>query len=68
MQLAVVNGNGVRLRRAPVNGDVLELMYKGEYIYIDDEVYDPNYSDWIYVKRVSSRTKGWMHWAYFVYQ
>ena len=67
-QSSTVNGDGVRLRKSPVNGTILELMYKGESILIDDEVYDPNYSAWIYVKRVKTNTKGWMEWSYFVHQ
>ena len=67
-QRAVVNGNGVRLRKTPGNGTVLELMYKREIIYIDDEVYDPYYPNWIYVKRHNTKTKGWMAWEYFVHQ
>lgn len=67
-QSAVIGGNGVRLRKSPVNGTILELMYDGESILIDDEVYDPNYSAWIYVKRIKTGTKGWMEWSYFVHQ
>lgn len=66
-QRAKVNGEGVRLRRTPVSGTVLGLMYRPEEILIDDEVYDPNYSAWIYVKRVKNNTKGWMEWSYFVH-
>lgn len=64
-QESKVVGNGVRLRRSPVNGTILELMYYGEAILIDPDVYDPDYSAWLYVKRVKTGTVGWMEWSYF---
>lgn len=67
-QRAKIVGNGVRLRRTPGNGTILELMYYGEYIWIDSEMYDPDYSAWIYVKREKTETKGWMEWSYFEHQ
>lgn len=67
-QRAKIVGDGVRLRNAPVNGTILELMYNGETIWIDPSVYDPNYSAWIYVKRECTGTKGWMEWSYFEHE
>lgn len=63
-QPGIVNGDGVRLRKAPVTGAILELMYKGESILISD-VIDNNHPAWIYVKRVKTGTIGWMEWSYF---
>lgn len=67
-QSSIVVGDGVRLRKSPVNGIILELMYYGEAILIDPEYYDPNYGAWIYVKRVKTGTIGWMEWSYFEHQ
>ncbi len=67
-QQAEIVGNGVRLRRAPVSGTIIGLMYEGESILIDNEVYDPNYSAWIYVKRLKNNTRGWMEWSYFKHE
>lgn len=67
-QEARVVGNGVRLRKSPVNGTVLELMYYGESILLDPDVYDPDYAAWVYVKRVKTGTVGWMVWSYFEHQ
>lgn len=67
-QSAKVGGNGVRLRKTPGNGTILELMYDGESILIDPEGYDPDYAAWIYVQRVKTGTIGWMEWSYFVHQ
>lgn len=67
-QQATVAANGVRLRKKPVDGTILELMYKGESILIDNDVYDPDYAAWLYVKRVKTGTIGWMEWSYFEHQ
>ena len=45
---------------------ILELMYYGEAILIDPDVYDPDYSAWLYVKRVKTGTVGWMEWSYLL--
>lgn len=64
-QPGIVNGDGVRLRRTPgYDGDILELMYKGESILISDFI-DNNHPAWLYVQRVKTKTKGWMEWSYF---
>lgn len=59
-----VVGDGVRLRKTPVDGVILELMYNGESILIDP-LAESEYSAWIYVKRVKTGTVGWMEWSYF---
>lgn len=59
-----VVGDGVRLRKTPVDGAILELMYNGESILIDP-LAESEYSAWIYVKRVKTGTVGWMEWSYF---
>ncbi len=66
-QLAVINGDGVRLRKTPKNGTILELMYRGEYITIDNDVVDHDHSAWIYVRREKTGTKGWMEDSYYIH-
>lgn len=63
-QPSTVNGDGVRLRKAPVDGTILELMYRGESILLSD-VIDNNHPAWLYIKRVKTGTIGWMEWSYF---
>lgn len=68
-QNAIINGDGVRLRKTPVNGTVLELMYKGESIIIDNDAnYGPGYAAWIFVKREKTGTTGWMEDSYYVHE
>lgn len=64
-QYGIVNGDGVRLRKAPVDGTILELMYKGESIIMDPGVIDHDHAAWVYVKREKTGTIGWMEWSYF---
>lgn len=66
-QLAKINGDGVRLRETPVNGTILELMYRNELILIDDVAYYPENAAWIYVKRSKTETTGWMEDSYYVH-
>lgn len=68
-QPGIVNGDGVRLRKTPgLNGTILELMYKGESITLDNEVLPPSdLSAWIYVRREKTGTVGWMEWSYFIH-
>jgi len=64
-QTTTVVGNGVRLRNAPKNGTILELMYNGETIKIDPGVIDNIYPTWVYLKRVSTGTIGWMEGSFY---
>ncbi|WP_342757727.1 hypothetical protein [Kineothrix sedimenti] len=65
-QYATVGGDGVRLRKTPsFNGTILELMYKGEGIWIDSE-YSDNY--WVHVKRVKTNTIGYMGYDLYDHQ
>ncbi len=66
-QLAVINGDGVRLRRTPVDGAVLELMYRGETVMIDNDVVDHSHPAWIYVRREKTGTTGWMEDSYYIH-
>lgn len=66
-QLAKINGDGVRLRRTPVDGTILELMYRDELIWIDCDTYYPENAAWIYVKRIKTGTTGWMEDSYYVH-
>lgn len=66
-QSSKIVGDGVRLRKAPVDGTILELMYNGEKILIDPTA-DSDYAAWIYVQRVKTGTVGWMEWSYFEHQ
>lgn len=66
-QLAVINGDGVRLRKTPVDGTVLELMYKGEFIMIDNDLVDHAHPAWIYVRREKTGTTGWMEDSYYIH-
>ena len=67
-QLAKINGDGVRLRKTPVDGTILELMYKDELIMIDKEArYAPGYATWVYVQRLATGTTGWMEDSYYVH-
>lgn len=56
-----VGGEGVRLRRAPVNGDILELMYSNDVIKLCTEIV-PGENNWVHVKRISTGTKGYMRY------
>jgi len=68
-QHAIINGDGVRLRKTPVDGTIMELMYRGESIIIDNDVdYGPGYGAWIYVKREKTGTTGWMEDSFYVHQ
>ena len=65
-QKAIVNGDGVRLRKTPgYDGIILELMYKGEDITLSTDVLPPpDLALWVYTKREKTGTEGWMHWNY----
>lgn len=67
-QPGFVNGDGVRLRKTPGDGTILELMYKGEPITIDSSAKYPGFSAWVYVRREKTLTTGWMEWSYFVHE
>ena len=67
-QNATIGADGVRLRKWPVNGTVLELMYKGEQIMIDPSVIDHENSAWVYVQRVKTGTIGWMEGSFYEHQ
>ena len=62
-----VTGNGVNLRKsASFNGTVLELMYKGEVVYINyskSSGYVNGYR-WLYVKRAKTGTIGYVYEKY----
>lgn len=63
---AVVTGDGVRLRNSPSSsGTVLEVMYSGEYVYVDYSM-TATYGNgqWCYVKRASTSTYGWVSAQY----
>lgn len=63
--MAAQNGqvieNGVRLRNKPstTTGTILELMYKGEAIYIDLTTSTSVSGGWYYLKRLKTGTWGW---------
>ncbi len=54
-----VIGNGVRLRSIPDAGTVLELMYKGETVYVDKEMTEESASGSYYLKRSKTGTVGY---------
>lgn len=57
-----VCGNGVRLRNRPSTAAaVLELMYDGEYVWIDWSKYGRGEGgfSWYYVQRIKTGTYGW---------
>lgn len=59
---ADVYGNGVRLRNAPNDSaTILELMYDGEYVWIDWSQYGRGEGgfDWYYIQRIKTGTYGW---------
>lgn len=58
--------NGVRLRKAPnTSSTVLELMYEGEYVYIDYKTsFSGSNGTWFYVTRIKTGTKGWVNRDY----
>lgn len=57
-------GDGVRLRNAPSDtATVLELMYDGERVWIDQRYNDPN-GDWYHVTRQSTGRTGYVYWEY----
>lgn len=59
---AKVDGEGVRLRKKPSSSAaVLELMYSGEYVYID---YSVSYAKWFYLKRTKTGTWGYTNKSY----
>ena len=54
-----VTENGVRLRKKPsTSGTVLELMYKGEGVYVEYTT-STTVSGWYYLKRLKTGTWGW---------
>lgn len=51
--------DGVRLRKGPsTSATILELMYSGEYVYIDTTT-SASVSGWYYVQRRKTGTWGW---------
>lgn len=55
-----VSGNGVRLRATPSStGQVLELMYDGEYVWIDWSTYGQGGYSWYHIQRIKTGTYGW---------
>lgn len=58
-----INADGVRLRRYPDYGTILELMYKGERVAADKEMTEASGAAY-YVKRVATGTKGYVAFEY----
>lgn len=52
-----VADDGVRLRRTPVNGTILELMYRGEAVWVD--LSTSEVSGFLHVQRDSTGTVGY---------
>lgn len=62
---ADVCGDGVRLRATPsLSGTILELMYNGEYVWIDWSQYGNGGSNWYRVQRMKTGTYGWVQRDY----
>ncbi len=64
---ADVYGNGVRLRSAPnTSATILELMYDGEYVWIDWSEYGRGEggSSWYHIQRTKTGTYGWVSCNY----
>lgn len=55
--MSSVGDNGVRLRSAPnTSATVLELMYEGEYVFVD---LNKNIAGWYYLQRFKTGTWGY---------
>ena len=62
---AEVAGNGVRLRNNPnTNSKILELMYSGEFVWIDWSKYGKGGLEWFYVQRLKTGTYCWVSKEY----
>ena len=60
-----VTGDGVRLRAEPsTSGTVLELMYKGERVRIDNSVQAQLPYGWMRVQRIETGRWGYVSWDY----
>lgn len=62
-----VTGNGVNLRKtASFSGTILELMYKGETVYINYAKSSKYYNGyrWLYIKRAKTGTVGYVYEKY----
>lgn len=60
-----VSGDGVRLRATPsTSGRVLELMYDGEYVWIDWSSYGDGGFSWYRIQRIKTGTYGWVSTQY----
>lgn len=65
---STVVADGVRLRRTPIDGTILELMYKGEKVLIDSEnLYEQIGNAWMHVQRVQTGTIGYCDAHYVGY-
>lgn len=64
-----VIADGVRLRKtASTSGTILELMYAGEYVYIDWATTNASgKSGWLCVIRKNTGTSGWVSSQYIAY-
>lgn len=57
-----ITGDGVNLRAAAsFSGTVLELMYRGELVYIN---YDKSSGSWLYIKRAKTGRIGYVYKTY----
>lgn len=65
---STVNDDGVRLRKEPGDGAILELMYKNERVLIDSENLSDQIGDgWMHLQRVKTGTIGYCDAHYVGY-